>query len=318
MNACDVSVIIVSWNTKNLLKDCINSVIKETTKYSYDIWVVDNNSPDNSADMVGKEFPDVNLIANSDNKGFSAANNQALRVAAGKNLLLLNPDTLIKDNAIDKMLDYIYSHNVGIVTCKLLNTDGSLQKSVSGFYSLWKTFIDNRLVAEILQNVKLSKAKIYSAWDHNSLREIDWARGAVLLFSREVMNKIGLLDERYFIYGEEIDFYYRARKNNIKAVFLPDVEIIHHGKSSSRQKKSEMFIQNYKSLYIFLKKNYPFYSYYIYRIRVVFYCIIWILRFSIGSLIKKILRKDSTGDITQLRIYLKTFIWHFSKESLIY
>ena len=124
MDTCDVSVIIVSWNTKNLLRDCIKSVIKETIKYTFDIWVVDNNSPDDSAGMIKDEFPQVHLIANPNNKGFSAANNQALKVAAGKNLLLLNPDTVVKENAIDKMLDYIYSSKVGIVTCKLLNTDG--------------------------------------------------------------------------------------------------------------------------------------------------------------------------------------------------
>lgn len=317
MEQCDVSVIIVSWNTKNLLRDCINSVIRETVKYTYDIWVVDNNSPDNSAGMVRNEFPSVKLIANSDNKGFSAANNQALKVASGKNLLLLNPDTVVKENALDKMLDYIYSNNVGIVTCKLLNTDGSLQKSVANFYSLWRTFIDNRLVSELLKNVKSSKSQFYSTWDHNSTREIDWARGAVVLFSREVMDKIGVLDEKYYIYGEEIDFYYRAKKSGFKAVFIPYAEIIHHGKSSSRQKRAEMFIQNYKSLYIFLKKNYPFYSYYIYRTRVVIYCIIWMLKYSLTSVFKSIRSKDNSEESSQLNIYKKTFLWHFKKESLI-
>ena len=130
----DVAIVIVSWNTKGLLRKCIQSVIDETKKYSYEIWVVDNDSPDKSADMVKEEFPSVRLIANTTNNGFAPANNQALREAKAKNYLLLNPDTVVLDGAIDKMLDYMYEHHPGIVTCKLLNDDMTLQKSVNSFF----------------------------------------------------------------------------------------------------------------------------------------------------------------------------------------
>ena len=309
----DVSIIIVNWNTKKLLKECIESVYKETKKYSFEIIVVDNNSPDNSADMVREEFPDVTLIANTDNKGFAAGNNQALKIANGKNLFLLNPDTVVLEGAIDKMLDFIYDKKCGALTCKLQNTDGSLQKSVNSFYSFWASLFESRFFANISKKINFKTDKFMTYWAHDEVKKIDWARGAVLMFTKEVMDKIGVLDERYYIYGEEIDFYFRVRKAGFDAYFIPNAVILHHGKSSSKQRRAEMFIQNYKSLYIFLKKNYNSYSYYLYRLRVYIFLIIWIIKHSINSLIKK--NSEESG--IQLDVYKKTFIWHFKKESFI-
>lgn len=309
----DLSIIIVSWNTKKLLRDCLKSIYENTKKYSFEIFVVDNNSPDLSAEMVKEDFPDVNLIANKENLGFAPANNQALKLAKGNNILLLNPDTVVLDFAIDKMLDYLTLNECDLLTCKLLNTDGSLQKSVNNFYSFWETLLENRFFSALSQKFNFKKGYFKSIWDHNSTIEIDWARGAVLMFKRTVMEKIGLLDERYYIYGEEIDFYYRARQSGFKAVFVHNILITHHGKSSSKQKRTQMFIQNYKSLYLFLKKNYGRLSYYLYRSRVLVFMLIWIAKFKIILIFKQ--NKDD--DKQQLQMYLDTFKWHFSKISFI-
>lgn len=140
----DLSIIIVSWNTKDLLRDCLKSVYRETVKYSFEVIVVDNNSPDKSAEMVRAEFKETILIANNDNKGFARANNQGLKVAKGKNILLLNPDTVVLNGAIDKMMDFLLDNNTevpGIITCKLLNGDGSLQKSVNSFFYTFTLFV---------------------------------------------------------------------------------------------------------------------------------------------------------------------------------
>lgn len=309
----DLSIVIVSWNTKKLLSDCLNSVYQNTNKHSFEIFVVDNNSPDLSAKMVRQEFPEVNLIANKENLGFAPANNQALKLAKGDNILLLNPDTVVLDFAIDKMLDYLSLNESDILTCKLLNTDGSLQKSVNSFYSFWETLLENRFFSGLSQKFNFKKGFFKSTWDHNSTIEIDWARGAVLMFKRKVMDKIGLLDERYYIYGEEIDFYYRASQSGFKAVFVHNIHIIHHGKSSSKQKRTQMFIQNYKSLYLFLKKNYGKLSYYLYRSRVLVFILIWIVKFKIILLFKQ--NKEDYKQ--QMQMYLDTFKWHFSKNSFI-
>lgn len=309
----DLSIIIVSWNTKKLLKDCLESVYENTKKHSFEIFVVDNNSPDLSAEMVREEFPEVNLIANKENLGFAPANNQALKLAKGDNIMLLNPDTVVIDSAIDKMLDYLSLNECDLLTCKLLNTDGSLQKSVNNFYSFWETLLENRFFAGLSQKFNFKKGYFKSTWDHNSTIEIDWARGAVLMFKKAVMDKIGILDERYYIYGEEIDFYYRARKSGFKAVFVHNINIIHHGKSSSKQKRTQMFIQNYKSLYLFLKKNYGMTSYYFYRARVLIFMIIWILKFKVILFFKL----NNEDEKQQLQMYSDAFKWHFSKISFI-
>ncbi|MFK7970837.1 MAG: glycosyltransferase family 2 protein [Bacteroidia bacterium] len=255
----DVSVVIVSWNTKDLLRACLNSVYEQTKAYSLEVFVVDNDSPDKSADMVREEFPQVQLIANDDNRGFAPANNQALERANGRYVLLLNPDTVVLDGAIDKMIDYAEENKnekVGVVTCKLLNGDGSLQKSVNSFYSFWRSFIENRFFEGILQKMNMGGKTFMSFWDHSERREIDWAFGAVMLFSKDLMDDIGMLDDRFYIYAEEMDYFMRAKKAGYHSWFLPEIEITHFGKSSSRQRRAAMFIQNYKSFYLFLEKHY--------------------------------------------------------------
>lgn len=315
----DVSIIIVSWNTKELLRNCLKSIYDETKKYTFEIIVVDNDSPDRSADMVAQEFPGVKLIANKTNNGFAPANNQGIEIAKGKNILLLNPDTIIIKQAIDKMLDYIYtnqSRGVGIVTCKLLNDDLSLQKSVNNFFNLWRSFIENRFFADFLSKYSTKNA-FMSFWDHSEEREIDWAYGAVLLYTREVADKVGMLDDKFWIYAEEMDFYMRVKKAGFKAVFLHDVEIIHYGKSSSRQRRAEMFIQNYKSFYLFLKKHYSLMTYYLYRLRTYIYMFLWIIKYSLMFLIHKLTGKSTEEDKNQLEVYTKTLKWHFSGASFI-
>lgn len=313
----DVAIVIVSWNTKGLLRKCLQSVIDETKKYSYEIWVVDNNSPDGSAQMVAEEFPQVKLIANATNNGFAPANNQALREATAKSYLLLNPDTVVLNGAIDKMLDYLFTKNPGAVVCKLLNEDLTLQKSVNNFFSLWSSFFENRFFAELFINMDLSGKRFMSYWDHNSEREIDWAYGAVILFSREVYERVGVLDDRYYIYAEEMDFFIRLRKAGYKAIFLPDVHIIHLGRSSSRQRRGEMFIMNYKSFYLFLKLHYPFHTYYIYRFRVHLYLVFWLLRWLLQFGAAKLRGKDNAEAKEQMGVYWKTLVWHYTPASRI-
>ncbi len=315
----DLSIIIVSWNTKGLLRNCLQSVYDETKKYSFEIVVVDNDSPDKSADMVREEFSDVKLIANKTNNGFAPANNQGLEIANGKNILFLNPDTVVLKGAIDKMMDYLIKNKdkgVGCVACKLLNDDMTLQKSVNGFFSLWSSFFENRFFADILG--KLNTKKMFmSFWDHNDTREIDWAYGAVFLVSEECYKKVGMLDDRFFIYAEEMDYFMRIRKAGFKSVFLHDVEIIHLGKSSSRQRRAAMFIQNYKSLYLYIKKHYSVFTYYVYRSRAFIFLFLWLIIYSLKFILHKLTGNSTEEDTEQLKVYSATIKWHFTKDSLI-
>ncbi len=311
----NVSIIIVSWNTKDLLRKCLQSIYDETKKYTFEIIVVDNDSPDKSADMVAEEFPDVVLIANKDNKGFAAGNNQAMVIAKGENLLLLNPDTVVIENAIDKMIDYVKTTKYQVVTCKLLNGDMTLQKSVNSFFSLLGSFVENRYIGEKLAKLDTKGKRFMSFWDHSEDREFDWAYGAVIFITREVYEKIGLLDEKFYIYAEEMDYYMRIRKAGYKAMFLSDVKIIHYGKSSSRQRRGAMFIQNYYSFYIYLKKHYSPFTYYSYRLRTFIYLEIWLFYYIMKLFFKTIFFKDRTEEKGQLQVYWQTFKWNLSSKS---
>jgi GT2 family glycosyltransferase len=315
----DLSIIIVSWNTKALLRKCLQSIYDETKKYSFEIVVVDNDSPDDSAGMVREEFPDVKLVANKANNGFAPANNQGLEVAAGKNILFLNPDTVVLKGAIDKMMDYLLANKdkgVGCVVCKLLNDDMTLQKSVNNFFSLWSSFFENRFFADILQ--KLNTKKMFmSFWDHADTREIDWAYGAVFLVSEECYKKVGMLDDRFFIYAEEMDYFMRIRKAGYKSIFLHDVEIIHYGKSSSRQRRAAMFIQNYKSLYLYIKKHYSAFTYFVYRTRAFIFLFLWEIIFAMKFILHKLTGKSTHEDNEQMNVYWETIKWHFTKDSLV-
>jgi len=312
-----VSIIIVNWNTLELLRQCLKSVI-EQTHCSYEIFVVDNASPDGSAGMVRNDFPDVHLIANDDNRGFAVANNQAIPLTTGEYILLLNPDTKVLDRAIDKMVVYLNeTPAVGAVTSKLLNGDGSLQKNVGNFYTFWTTLLENRIIPKLLPNSEFLAKHLVAFWDHASRREIDWARGAVLMARRSVIEQIGMLDEQFYIYGEEVDWCWRIKQAGWKIMYLPHAQIIHYGKAASDQRKTEMFIQNYKSAYIFLKKNYPAYSYWLYRIRTTFYSVLWLVRYSVPLLFvsKNSQKYDELKN--GLNVYQKFFRWNLSKRSRI-
>lgn len=309
MAAPDLSVIIVSWNTVALLRNCLNSIYEQTRENTLEVIVVDNNSPDNSADMVAKEFPQVILIANPDNKGFAAANNQAMAIAKGGHLLLLNPDTVLVNHSIDQLMHYARvnkDRNLGVITCKLLNEDLTLQKSVNQFYSFWRSFVENRLFGEMLSRFNSQNGVFMSFWDHSTEKEIDWAYGAVMLFSREVFEKVGYLDDLFYIYAEEMDYFMRVKKAGFTSVFVPSIEIIHLGKSSSRQRRAAMFIQNYKSFYIFLLKHYSRLDYLAYRLRATVYLLGWYLRYSFST--------SEEGRI-QRQVYAETLKWHFSPHS---
>lgn len=304
----DVSVVIVSWNTKDMLRECLESVYAQTKRYTLEVFVVDNDSPDHSADMVAAEFPQVHLIANTDNKGFAPANNQALERATGRYMLLLNPDTVVLEGAIDKMLDYAEAHKddkIGVLTCKLLNGDGTLQKSVNRFYNFWRSFVENRFFEGILQKLNVKNGPFLSFWDHNDLREIDWAFGAVMLFSKDLMDEIGMLDDRFYIYAEEMDYFMRAKKAGYSSWFLPEISITHYGKSSSRQRRSAMFIQNYKSFYLFLEKHYSRLDNWLYKGRTSIYLLLWYTVFSL---------KKGEEAKEQRDVYRDTIRWHFSRS----
>ncbi len=228
----DVSAIIVNWNTRDLLRQCLESVYRHTLEITFEVWVVDNGSSDGSAEMVAQQFSQVRLIRNQENVGFSKANNQALRQASARYLLLLNSDTALRDNAIAQMVAFLDAHStVGIAGTRLLNSDGSWQASFDDF---------PRMPLDMLRD-KISPSR-RMRWKSRMTRHdvttnfaVDYLIGAVFMIRRETMVQIGLLNEDFFMYAEDIDWCYRSARAGWATYYLGELAVYHHNRGSSQK-----------------------------------------------------------------------------------
>jgi len=239
-----VSIIILSWNTKQLLRNCLKSL----KGMAVEIIVVDNGSTDGSPAMVAKEFPQVKLIRNKKNLGFGAANNQGMKAAEGDYLLLLNSDTVVKDEAPLKMATFLAKHpEAGAVGCRLLNSDGSLQPSAGPFPDL-KVSVVMLFLEHWLKN--LTRASFAKT------TEVDWVMGAALMVRREVVKKAGWMDEGIFMYMDEVEWCYRIKKAGFKVFFYPEAEIIHLFGASSKSGRKAPILNIYRGLIYFYQKHY--------------------------------------------------------------
>ncbi len=277
----DLSIIVVSYNTAGLLKKCLESVLANPhPSWQSEIIVVDNASHDGSAEMVRQEFPQVQLIANEENRGFARANNQALTVAGGRFILLLNPDTEVVGDAIWKMVAFMEAEpQAAVVGPALIYPDGSFQEGSFRFPDLPQIFFDffplNWRFTRSRLNGRYSR-RLYDGPSPDAF-EIDFPLGACLMVRRSVLQKIGLLDEQFFMYMEEIDWCYRIKHGDTPPGYeapginfragrkqphhwriycLPSAKIIHHSGASSNQFREEMFYQLHRSRAYFYKKHY--------------------------------------------------------------
>ena len=245
MNAV-LSVIIVSWNVRDLLQRALASVYASWgRKTGLEIIVVDNASHDDSVAMLRASFPDVQVIANTENRGFTGGNNQGLTAATGDFLLLLNPDTEIVQDALPRMVEYIRTHpDVGMVGPQLLNPDGSVQSSRRHFPTLPVLFLESTWLEKLAPRKLL---RYYYAQDQadDVIQDVDWITGAAMLVRREVFSQVGGMDEGFFMYSEELDWCRRIREvawrdaswrdANWRIVYFPQARIVHHEGKSSEQ-----------------------------------------------------------------------------------
>lgn len=233
----DISVIIVSWNAKKHLINCLNSNINNQAKYKYshELIVIDNDSTDGSPEAVEKEFPQVKLIRNQQNLGFAKANNIGISACSGRYICLMNSDIIILNDCLESLKKYMDQYtNVGMTGPRFLNSDNILLYSCRNFPSLW-----NNLCLALALNRLFPKSSFFSDslmryWKHNSIRKVDVLPGCLWLVRRNALEQVGLLDERYFIYGEDVDWCKRFHEQGWDVVFYPEAEAIHyHGASSA-------------------------------------------------------------------------------------
>ncbi len=244
----DLSIIIVSFNTKKLLDDCLASLFQSLKGIgvSFEIIVVDNVSTDGTREMLKSKYKQVRAILNSENVGFGRANNQGIRQSRAEYIFLLNSDTIVINNAIGKLLAFAHQHPKSFVGPKLLNLDRSIQTSCGPFFSLPVVF-----AALFLRGDRIGLTR----WSPNSVRRVDWVSGAALMGQRKLFVDDLLFDEKIFMYMEEIDLLYRARRRGYSTLFYPRSVIIHLGSGSSTNKKKGPVLNIYRGLIYFYQKH---------------------------------------------------------------
>lgn len=270
----DLSIVIVSWNTKDILRDCLLSVYEQTKDISFEVIVVDNDSQDDSADMVAEEFPQTVLIRHPENAGFAAGNNIGFKVTKGRYVLLLNSDTIVLDNALKKTLTYADTKpDYGVISCKVLNDDKSLQPNCFMYPSLLNSLFFVTGLYKLFPRSRLFGRQHMTWWDYNNAREVQVIKGCFMLVRKEALDQVGPMDERFFMYSEEVDWCYRFSHKNWKLGFYPDAEIIHLGGISAAKLGGDRALIKDKSTRRFLKKHRSLPTYYITLFFMfVFYC----------------------------------------------
>lgn len=236
MNNPDLSIIIVNFQTVKLIKFCIQNIKKLNLPFAYEIIVVDNHGSDGFLEMIDKNFLDVRYIRSIKNRGYAAGNNLGIINAKGKYLLIINPDVALLDDAILKMLRYMEQNpDVGIIGPKLLNADKTLQHSCGKFPDWRLPFFRRTFLSKTKTGKNWLNNYFIMDWDHNQNREVDWLFGACLMISKIALEKVGLLDERFFLYLEDTDWCRRFWENNYKVVYFADAKIIHYHQRSSAE-----------------------------------------------------------------------------------
>ena len=253
----DVSVIIVNWNTRDLLRACLRSLQVAEKEVEAEVIVVDNASTDGSAAITAEEFPEVRLIASEENLGWAKGNNVGLEAGKGRYLLLLNPDTEVRPNALVTMTRFMDAHpNAGACAPKLLNPDGTIQASLRRFPEPGHLLWDVLGIAKLFPHSPRFAAYRMGDFTFDHVAEVDQPMGAALFLRREAVEEVGLIDEAFPIFFNDVDWCYRAVRQGWKIYFVPDAEIVHYGGSSTSQVKPRMVTESHRSLERFYRKHY--------------------------------------------------------------
>jgi len=237
-----LSIIILNYNHKNLLKNCLNSLKEANVRLDYEIIITDNNSDDNSQEFLSQikvKYKDLKVILNNKNLGYARANNQAIKLAQGKYVLILNPDVIVLPNSIEKLVEYLKKNEkVGIVGPQLLNPDKTIQNSCYNFPKLITPMARRTFLGKLPGFKKELKRYLMLDFDHQQTKEVDWLIGACLMIRKEVLEKVKYFDERYFLYFEDVDLAKKVWQADYKVVYLPQAQMIHFHRRLSADKST--------------------------------------------------------------------------------
>lgn len=299
-----ISIIIVSFNCAHLLSSCLASIRESTGEGTIEVIVVDNASTDNTREKLKDEFPDILLITNEENRGYAAACNQGIQASHGEYLLLLNPDTILRGDTIQVLVDHLQSNStVGIVGPRLVQSSGELQKDSSAtgsFPGFLQALYEYTLLRRLWPTHAYARGYLLPHWDRRSSRQVAMVQGACMMFRRALIDDVGLLDEQFFLYFEETDFCKRADEAGWKVHFVAETECIHHGAGTMPGG-----IQHTRA---FFSSFYRYHRKHGGRLRTGLLRIILSFSFALESAILILLMQFRKHDVTLWRFYLFTRI----------
>jgi GT2 family glycosyltransferase len=279
-----VSVSIVSFNTKDLLKQCISSLLVQKTQHKLDILVLDNNSSDESPKMLKENFSDkIQLIGNSENSGFAKGQNKILKQIKGDYVLILNPDTQMQNDAIEKMVSFMEENpDCGISSCKLIGSGGETQSNGGDFpfYIALFSWLFNLEIFGVKSNFHRTEKNFY-----DKVKEVDWVGGTFMMVRKDVFEKVGYFDEDYFMYFEDTEFCFRARKKGFKVMINPSVTVSHQSGASSKNPRFNQWKGEFRGVTHFYKKELG--SFASFGLKLMIYCAV-LLRIITFTLLGKV------------------------------
>ncbi|HER19662.1 MAG TPA: glycosyltransferase family 2 protein [Chromatiales bacterium] len=254
IEAVDVSIIVVAWNVKKLLQDCLRSVYEHTHEATFEVVYVDNGSQDGSVEMVRREYPQVHLIENAQNEGFIKANNQGIEVARGRYVLLLNSDTILLDDVVAGLVRFADAHpEAAVVGPRVLNPDGTLQRNCFMFPSVLNMFLFATYLNKMFPRSRFFGRERMTWWDFDEARQVETVCGCCSLVRKAAIDQVGMMDPRYFVYGDDPDWCYRFRQAGWTVWFAPVGRIIHLGGQNTRQMARKFRWQLAGSTLLFVK-----------------------------------------------------------------
>jgi GT2 family glycosyltransferase len=307
-----VSIVIVSWNARDYLLQCLESLTPAACRYPMEIIVVDNASSDGSAELVENNFPKARLIRNPANLGFAKANNLGIAAGVGRYVCLINSDVKVLPDCISRLVDYCEQNpDVGMVGPRIIGGDGKLQRSCRGFPTLWNMFCRALALNSIFPKIKLFTGYSLSYWPQNDTRAVDILTGCFWLVRRETMGQVGLLDETFFMYAEDMDWSRRFWFDGSKLVFVSSAEAIHYGGASSSNSPIRFYIEKQRADLQYWKKHHS-------RIATMLFFLISCLHMSLRIVVYSVMfmfdKSQRQSSRNKLRRSIACLRWMFTGQ----
>ncbi|MDD5232381.1 MAG: glycosyltransferase family 2 protein [Syntrophales bacterium] len=283
-NRPDASAIVLNWNTRDLLLNCLRSIVRGSGRLDIEIIVVDNGSVDGSPESVEKLFPRVRLIRNESNHGFARANNAGIGISSGKYLCLINSDVVVAESCIPAMFDYMESKpKVGLLGPQIINGSGEVQRSCMGFPTVWNSFCRALALDSFFPRSKRFGGQLLTYWPHDTSREVDVVNGCFWMVRRAALETVGPLDENFFIYAEDIDWCRRFRSKNWKVAFYSEAQAVHLGGASSARMPVRFYLEMHRANLQYWKKHHGRRAQNLYRLTLMLHDAVRLAAFALLS-----------------------------------